>query len=409
MNFLFEVAGLSVPLVQEIVWLSELKYDVLDCLKPPHYFIPKGSVAIENHTGHNLAQHGKLENPPWLGLPPETPSHVIKEIIRKVLNRQVEITIYLDRILYWAKTDKQLLLEQNKKYGWDYDWANEQGLWKDCIFNDQNRLNQLRLSHNKRITKFDPNLFAELEQFHCNHTSIQYLNISWCIQLYRLDCSFTKIGDLDVSQCTQLESLSCCHNNYLTKLDVSQCTQLESLYCHYTQIKELDVSQCTQLQQLHCHNINLKELDLSQCIQLRSLDCAFNTRLKELNLSQCTQLESLYCHYTQIKELDLTRCTQLQELYCSKNQIEELDLSQCTQLQKLNCSNTQIKELDLSQCTQLQLLNCHSTQLKEVELTKCVNLTVVFVTGCQNLKVIHCLQQLNIFNKPKHTNVQYID
>jgi len=55
MEFLFEVTGLSVPLVQEIVWLSELKYTVLDCLKPPHYFIPKGSVPIENHAGHNLA------------------------------------------------------------------------------------------------------------------------------------------------------------------------------------------------------------------------------------------------------------------------------------------------------------------------------------------------------------------
>lgn len=62
MNFLFEVGCLTTPLIQKIVWLSELKYDVLDCLKPPYYFIPKGSVPIENHAGHNLAQHAQLKN-----------------------------------------------------------------------------------------------------------------------------------------------------------------------------------------------------------------------------------------------------------------------------------------------------------------------------------------------------------
>jgi hypothetical protein len=77
--------GLSVPLVQEIVWLSELKYDVLDCLKPP-YFIPKNSVPIENHAGHNLAQHAKLVEPKWLGLTSDTPHKTVEELIEKVLD-----------------------------------------------------------------------------------------------------------------------------------------------------------------------------------------------------------------------------------------------------------------------------------------------------------------------------------
>jgi hypothetical protein len=84
-EFLFQVQGLSVPLVQEIVWFADLEYDVLDCLKPP-YFIPKGSIPIENHAGYNLAQHAKLVEPKWLGLPPDTPNKIVEVLIEKVLD-----------------------------------------------------------------------------------------------------------------------------------------------------------------------------------------------------------------------------------------------------------------------------------------------------------------------------------
>ena len=99
MDFLFKVSGLSAPLVQEIVWLSELKYDVLDCLKPPYYFIPKGSVPIENHAGHNLAQHAKLDEPKWIGVPHETSTQIVKQLIQKVLKQSVVLTRYPDQIL----------------------------------------------------------------------------------------------------------------------------------------------------------------------------------------------------------------------------------------------------------------------------------------------------------------------
>ena len=79
MEFLFEVAGLSVPLIQEIVFLAQFEYNVLDCLKLPYYFIPKGSVPIENHAGHNLAIHAQLKNPKWLGLPPDTSTQIVKQ------------------------------------------------------------------------------------------------------------------------------------------------------------------------------------------------------------------------------------------------------------------------------------------------------------------------------------------
>jgi Leucine-rich repeat (LRR) protein len=299
--------------VQEIVWLSELKYDVLDCLKPPYYFIPKGSVPIENHAGHNLATHAKLVEPKWIGVPLETSNEIVKELIQKVLCQSIVLTRFSDQILYSFQSDRQFLQEQNNKYGWNYDWTDNEK-WQNCTFNTQNRL-----------IDFNCSLITQLEE-------------------------------LDVSQCTQLQKLSC-YNTRIKELDICQCTQLKVLWCSYTQIEELDVSQCTQLRHLDCLNNQIKELDVSQCTQLQELYCS-KTQIKELDVSQCTQLHTVWCHNTQIKELDVRQCTQLQKLWCHNTQIKELDLSQCTQLQILDCSNTQIKELDVSQCTQLQQLYC---------------------------------------------------
>jgi Leucine-rich repeat (LRR) protein len=278
MEFLFEVAGLPVPLVQEIVFLAQLEYDdVLDCLKPPYYFIPKNSISIENHAGHNVATHAQLENPKWIGVPPDTSNEIVKQLIQKVLGQNVKLTRYPNQILYSLQSDRQFLQEQNEKYGWNYHWQYEVGNeeWKDCIFNNQNRL-------------------------------------------IKFNCSYKQqIKELDVSQCTQLQQL-CCWNNRFKELDVTTCTQLQEFYCSNTQIKELDVSQCTQLQTLLCSNTQIKELDVSQCTQLQELDC-YNTQIKELDVSQCTQLQKLRCYETQLKELDASQCTQLQQLWCSKD------------------------------------------------------------------------------------------
>ena len=176
MDFLFDVAELSVPLVQEIVFLAQLKYDVLDCLKPPYYFIPKESIPIENHAGHNLAQHAQLENPQWIGILPETSTQIVKELIQKVLGQNITLTRCPDQILYSLKSDRQFLLEQNEKYGWKYDWTYNKQKWKGCTFNDQNRLTR----------------------FHCFNTHIKELDVSQCAQLQVLGCSkdIKLIGDV---------------------------------------------------------------------------------------------------------------------------------------------------------------------------------------------------------------------
>jgi hypothetical protein len=316
MDFLFEVGCLTTPLIQEIVWLADLKYNVLDCLKHPHYFIPKNSIPIENHTGHNLARHAQLKNPNWIGVPPDTPNELIKQLIKKVLDRSVELTRFLGQILYSLKSDRQCLLDQNEKYGWNYHWNYEQVNWKGCTFNEQNRLIELKCNWNEQVKELDLSQYAQLRKLNCSYTNIKELNVSPCTQLQRLNCSYTHIKEIDLSH----------------------CTQLQELWCYNTQIKEMDVSQCTQLQHLSCSDIQIKELDVSQCTQLHILNCSWNTHIKKLDLSQCTQLQQLWFNNTQIEELNLSQCTELQKLYCHQTQIQQLDLSQCTQLRILFCS-----------------------------------------------------------------------
>ena len=310
MDFLFDVVGLSVPLAQEIVFLAEIKYDVLDCLKPPYYFIPKNSIPIENHTGHNLAIHAKLEQPKWLGLPPDTPNEIVIKLIKKVFDQNVEFTRYVDRIIYNFKSDKQLLLEQYEKYNWNFKQKNYK-------FNKQNRLIHFFQSNN-RMTDIDVYPFTQLTELCINKTQVKALDIRHCTQLQLLYCDSVPIEELDVTQCTQLQHLTC-RNTNIQELDVTQCTQLNLIYCNNTAIKELDVTPCILLKTLLCYSTKIKELNVTQCTQLQELDCCRIPELKELNITQCTQLMQIYCQDTQIKELDVSHCTQLYNLYCSKN------------------------------------------------------------------------------------------
>jgi hypothetical protein len=120
MDFLFDVVGLSVPLIQEINWLTDLKYNVLDCLKPP-YFIPKGSVPLENHAGHNLATHAQLDEPKWIRVPFETSPETIKALIQQVLGPVIHHQFCSTCIIYSVTTDRKLLSFQNTIKKWGYD------------------------------------------------------------------------------------------------------------------------------------------------------------------------------------------------------------------------------------------------------------------------------------------------
>jgi Leucine-rich repeat (LRR) protein len=248
----------------------------------------------------------------------ETSTQIVKQLIQKVLGRNVHIEQFSSRFLYSFQCDKQILVEQNEKYGWGFNWSEKH--LPCCGFDSQDRLTG----------------------FYCRQIQTKRINMNLFTELCILQC----------------------FNSPIAQLDVSQCTQLQQLYCDHTQIKELDVSQCTQLQRLFCYNTQLKELDVRQCTQLQTLSC-YNTQIKELDVSQCTQLIRLYCSNSPIEELGLDKCTQLQYLNCSNTQIQKLDVTECSRLE----------DVFIGKCRNLETVYC----LRKVQIHNKPKQTVVYL------------------------------
>lgn len=296
MDFLFGVRCLTAPLVQEIVFLASLNYDILQCLKPP-YFIPKGSVPIENHAGHNLAAHAKLGELKWFGVPPETCDKTIQQLIQQAIGRSVTIERTTFQIIYTVETDRQQLWKQNHEYKWKIDWVFDDPNKLFFVFNDHNRLCKLKLCYFTNIQSLNVLPFSELRELYCECTNVDYLDLSNCSKLQTLQCDTTMLQSLDISKCLELEHLDC-SSNRLTKLNVGHNSKLEILCCASTEIETLDLSSCTQLAELFCSNTNLTELNVSNCPNLEELSCE-NVLIKEIDVENCKRLhtiEHLYYH-----------------------------------------------------------------------------------------------------------------
>jgi hypothetical protein len=249
MDFLFEVAGLSVPLIQEIVWVGGLKYDLVhDCLHPP-YFITKNSIPIENHSGHNLAQHAKLRHPKWIGVPVNTSKHKIQELIQRAFKtkRHVHIQRLNKRIIYAWFSDYDDFQQQATKY----KWSMTNNYWTDqCTF------------VNTKLTRVNINVP------HCQHNLIQQIDVRHYSNLTSLIVVNQRIQALDLQNCINLETIVC-YRNPLLEINISGCVNLRYLDVESTNIKTLDISSC----------INLNDLIVIRTPKLRKLNCLQNRTL----------------------------------------------------------------------------------------------------------------------------------
>lgn len=319
MEFLFGVAELSVPLIQEIVFLSVLEYDILDCLKPPHYFIPKNSIPIENHTGYNLAQHAKLKNPSWIGVPPETSTEKIQELIQQTIDPKQSIVLERswDCILYSFQSDNVHFTNFCKKHDLLH-FGTKWGQYCDFDFN-------------KRMIK---------------------------LHIISLD----GIKHLDATPYHWLTILNCSDNQSLTKLTLGNCPHLEELLCYKTNISTIDLSGCPNLKTLSCGATNISNLSLVNCTKLQELYCS-TTNITTLDVHTCSQLKNILCCYSPIKTVDVTNCSKLQELRCFETLIEELDLSLCPKFKSLVSLDSKLTKV---LCVYKYQINCTPLELKSV-------------------------------------------
>lgn len=304
---------LSQPLIQEVVFLVGLQFPFVDCLESP-YFIPKGSIPIENHAGHNLAQHAKIANPKWIGVPPETPKDTIKSFVEFVMKQSVIIQQFSDRIVYSIKTDRQLLLEQCKSHIAHSNWNLKSSEWTGCTFDEFNCLTELQA----RPVRQTVELYAPT-----------FLNL--CVIRLRIG----NLAEIDLSLCPQLQLVDI-FATMTERLNLSGLEQLKKLCCTRIPITTLDLSSCINLERIHCSNTKLTGLDLSHCPKLEYLDCA-DTNIQQLDVNPCSQLYYLECHHTEIQRLSLTNVPDLRKLYCYSTPIQELDLQYCPSIHLIKC------------------------------------------------------------------------
>ncbi|MDO5688270.1 MAG: hypothetical protein Q4G29_03055 [Pseudoscardovia radai] len=124
-----------------------------------------------------------------------------------------------------------------------------------------NQLEELDISHNKRLTKLN-----------VNTNQLESLDVSHNTQLTDLDAGSNSLEKLDVSNNTQLTELDV-YGNTLATLDVTHNTHLTALDAGSNQLKELDVSNNTQLTFLNVSDNQLAEIDLSNNEKLTDFNC----------------------------------------------------------------------------------------------------------------------------------------
>lgn len=141
--------------------------------------------------------------------------------------------------------------------------------------------------------------------------------IEYFVSLKVLCCDNNRLTQLDVSRNTKLTEFYCA-NNQLTQLDVDKNTQLRSLICSGNHLQQLDISNNQLLTELDCSNNQLTQIDVSNNKQLAWFDCSSN-HLTQLDVDKNTQLRELGCTGNHLKQLDVNNIPRLRMLVCYDN------------------------------------------------------------------------------------------
>lgn len=164
-----------------------------------------------------------------------------------------------------------------------------------------------------------------------------------------------------------------------------------------------------------CKTLYLTEINLKGCSNLKDIDIFCEGNVDTLNLEGCNNLQNFSCMHTGVKKINLSNRKKLTKVAVSsytedsKDDIKTLNLKNCSNLTYLGCSGVQ--KLKLKGADKLQQINCDSSRLssldlhdkKELQTVKCYNnpnLTQLDVSGCRNLRSIHCyntgLKKINV-------------
>lgn len=221
------------------------------------------------------------------------------------------------------------------------DWLTVTGL----SWNEEGLLESMHWAEKKLSGDLNLSDFVGLKKLHCEHNTLQTVNVTGCTTLNYMDC----------------------FNNEFKTIDLTTNSNLDSFCCRYNQLKEVDLTQNTKLIYFCGSGNQFEYFDLSNNPELTTFYCA-NNKLKSIDFSNNPKLTRTYLRTNQLTTLDFSKNKKLEYVTCYENKLETLNLSGCEALEYITCRDNRLTEIDASQCPKLTVLPCQNNRLKTIKL-----------------------------------------
>lgn len=230
-------------------------------------------------------------------------------------------------------------------------------------------LQELKISHNKKITDLDVSKNLLLKKLICYNLSLTSLDVSKNLNLEFLQCAGNSLTGLDVSKNKNLIHLEF-SQNAISSLNLVNNKLLKTLYCDSNNFGILSVTDNEELTYLNCSSNKLEQLDVSKNLNLIGLNCSHNN-IEQLDVSNNLKLRSLDCSMNSLNNLDLNFSDKIKfggSLYCFDNNLKSLNVSQIKYIGEFLCSNSKIIDFNTGN-TEFGYIDCSSNDFVNLDFS----------------------------------------
>lgn len=212
-----------------------------------------------------------------------------------------------------------------------------------------------------------------------NDTSIQHrLNLSNYKKLENVTifCKTLYLKEINLKGCSNLKNINISCRGNIDTLNLKGCNNLQSFSCMNTSVKKIDLSNRKKLMRVAITIFSdkdedagyIKTLNLKNCSNLTYVGCS---GVRKLKLKGADKLQQVNCNNSKFTSLDLRNKKALQTVKCYDNpNLTQLDVSGCRNLRNIHCYNTGLKKINVKQNANLVRLRCNNTAIKKLNLKK---------------------------------------
>ena len=207
-----------------------------------------------------------------------------------------------------------------------------------------------------------------------------------------------------INSCTRIDV----HDRNISSLTgVKHFTALKSLICYTNSLSSLDVSGMSSLDTLRCFDNSLTTIDVSGCTSMTYFQCHWNRNLATIDgLANCTALKLFHCNCCSLTSLNaVERMNNLEDLIAYDNQLTYFKLTNKSQVKSVDCGdNPNMNKVTVTGCSNLRFLHCTNNTAQTALL--CYNnssLMTVYMMNTPAMENVYC------YNCPNLDNLQGIE